>query len=256
MYVRDSIEPPPYLESDLEDLPEHIKKQKTARGRIHKHLREIDAVKDAIHGYLAAVSYADAMLGRVLTALAQGPNAGKTIVLFWSDQGYHHGEKFAWGKHTLWERTSNVPFIWAGPGIARGESVDASVSLIDIYPTLLDILGAAPDAGLEGESLATVLADPTAARDRDVLLAGMKPHEYAIMNQDWRYIHYANGTEELYDVRSDPHEWNNLADDPEYDAIKKKLAASAPETFAEPAYENGDYRMVTDGERFEWVKQD
>ena len=161
------------------------------------------------------------MLGRVLDALEKGPNADKTIVLFWSDHGYHHGEKCDWGKHTLWERTSNVPFLWAGPGIARSASVDASFSLIDIYPTLLDLLGAASEPGLDGESLVSVLIDPAEGRDRDILLPGLEPNEYAIMNQDWRYIHYANGTEELYDVRDDPHEWHNLAGDPEYELIKK-----------------------------------
>ncbi|MEM0964933.1 MAG: sulfatase [Verrucomicrobiota bacterium] len=256
LYDRDSLVPPDYLETDLDDLPEHVRKAKTARGRIHKHLESIDAVKDAIHGYLASVSYADAMLGRVLDTLAKSPYRGDTILVLWSDHGYHHGQKFDWGKHNLWERTSNVPLLWAGPGIARNQSVDTTVSLIDLYPTLMDLAGIPVDPELDGTSLAGVLADPSTARDRDVLLPGLEPEEYAIINQDWRYIRYANGTEELYDLQNDPNEWNNLAGNPEYDEVKTKLADSAPQTFAPPAYQLNDYRMVTNGETFTWVKKE
>ena len=119
----------------MEDLPPKVRKAKEARAAHHRRLESLGAVKAAIHGYLACISYADAMLGRLLDALEGGPNADNTIVVFWSDHGYHHGEKFDWGKHTLWERTSNVPYIWAGPGIARGAVVDATVSLIDMFPT-------------------------------------------------------------------------------------------------------------------------
>ena len=74
------------------------------------------------------------------------------------------------------------------------------------------------------------------------------------MNQDWRYIHYADGTEELYDVRRDPHERKNLAVDPAFNPVKKKLAASAPETFAAPV-ENKSFNMVVEGDRFEWASR-
>lgn len=192
------------------------------------------------------------MLGRVLDALAEGPNSQNTILVLWSDHGYHHGEKFDWGKHTLWERTSNVPFMWAGPGIAHGESVDASASLIDMYPTLLELCSIPHDSGLDGVSVVDVLKQPSSAQDRSVLLSGMKPNEYAIMNQDWRYIRYADGTEELYDVRKDPNEWTNLASNPEFDTIIAKLASEAPETFAEPGLAVNQLRLVVDGETYRW----
>ena len=121
---------PPMLEDDLEDLPPKIRKQRENRrnGLHHERLGpKMGRVDDAIHGYLACISYADAMLGRVLDALAVPvPYADNTIVVLWSDHGYHHGEKGQWGKHTLWERTSNVPFIWAGPGVAEGAEVQTS----------------------------------------------------------------------------------------------------------------------------------
>ena len=194
------------------------------------------------------------MIGRVLDALAAGPNADNTIVVLWSDHGYHHGEKGDWGKHTLWERTSNVPFIWAGPGIAKGMVTDTTVSLIDIYPSLVEMCGLRePGHTLEGISLAATLKNPDRAKDRDVYLPFMTPGAYAIMNRNWRYIRYADGTEELYDVQADPNEWTNLAGNSRFDDTKVALRKSAPQTFAEPGPRlNARRHLVTDGERFHW----
>ena len=228
-----------------------MRQAKTARGRIHRHLEKIGAVKDAIHGYLACISYADAMLGRLLDVLDSGPNAKNTIVVLWSDHGYHHGEKQDWGKHTLWERTSNVPFMWAGPGIASGEKIEASASLIDMFPTLVELCGVKDGQKRDGVSMASVLRNPSKARNRDVYLPGMKPNEYAIMNQNWRYIHYADGTEELYNTKQDPHEWENLAGDPGFEDTKERLMKSAPETFAPPLNKKA-YNLVLHGQHFNW----
>jgi arylsulfatase A-like enzyme len=249
------IEPPPYKADDLEDLSPKLRKQKENRGAIHRRLAELNAVDDAIHGYLASISYADAMLGRVLDAIAAGPNADNTIIVFWSDHGYHHGEKFDWGKHTLWERTSNVPFIWAGPGIAKGAKVDATVSLIDVFPTLVSLSGVKDDQSRDGVSLVPILKNPEAAKDRDVFLPGMKPGEYAIINRDWRYIHYADGTEELYDCKRDPNEWENLAGKAESKEVMQKLRSSAPKSFAKMGPEVNELKLVTEDERFHWEKK-
>ncbi|NQU26176.1 MAG: sulfatase [Candidatus Nealsonbacteria bacterium] len=254
LYDRDKIELPPYKADDLDDLPEKIRTMKFHRSKIHQKLERLDAVKDAIHGYLACMSYADAMIGRVLDTLAAGPYADNTIVVLWSDHGYHHGEKGDWGKHTLWERTSNVPFVWAGPGIARGKAVDTTVSLIDLYPTFVEMCGLPkPDHALEGRSLAGTLKNPDQATDRDVYLPFMVPGAYAIINRNWRYIHYADNTEELYDVQADPNEWTNLAGNPKFDATKIRLRKSAPKTFAEPGpLLNRRRHLVLDGESFHW----
>jgi len=253
LYDRDRIQAPPCKDDDLEDLPPKVRKQKENRKRQHHDkLVKLGAVEDAIHGYLACTSYADAMLGRVLTALKESPYADNTIVVLWSDQGFHHGEKGHWGKHTLWQRTAHVPFIWSGPGLARNAKVDATVSLIDMYPTLLDLCGLQPVEKLEGKSLATVLANPATATDRDVYLPYLDPGGYAITNQQWRYIHYSDGTEELYDSRKDPNEWDNLAAKAELAPIKQKLRASAPKTFAPPATPRTQLRLVIEGDDFHW----
>lgn len=253
LYDPDKIQLPPIKDDDLDDLPEPVRKQKTNRSRIHQKLVDLDAVDDAIHGYLACMSYADAMLGRVLDALEASPHADNTIVVLWSDHGYHHGEKGDWGKHTLWERTSNVPFIWAGPGVAKGASVDATVSLIDMYPTFIETCGLAPVDGLDGTSIAATLRDPGAAKDRNVLLPFMTPDAYAIINQEWRYIHYENDTEELYDLTADPNEWHNLAEQPAFADKKAVLRDAAPRSFAPAGVEMKTKRnLVIEGEGYRW----
>ncbi|MEY5020416.1 MAG: Choline-sulfatase [Verrucomicrobiota bacterium] len=252
LYDRDKIELPPINEHDLEDLPSKIRKEKQGRSAHHRKLERLGAIKDAIHGYLACISYADAMLGRLLDAIESGPNANNTIVVLWSDHGYHHGEKFDWGKHTLWERTSNVPLIIGGCGIAKGTKVDATVSLIDMFPTMTELAGAKDDQPRDGTSLASVLKDPAAARDRNVLLPGMKPNEYAIINRDWRYIRYADGDEEFYDLKKDPNEWENLALKPEHRQLMDKMREKAPKTFAKAGPEFGALKLSTQGETFHW----
>lgn len=256
LYDPEKIPLPAYKEDDLEDLPPKIRQQKMARAKIHQRLESLDAVDDAIHGYLACVSYADAMMGRVLDALEASPYEDNTIVVLWSDHGYHHGEKGHWGKHTLWERSSNVPFIWAGPGVAKGVNSDATVSLIDMYPTFVEMCGLpSPRQQLEGESLAAALANPVSAKDRNVYLPYLAPGQYAIINRHWRYISYGKDGEELYDLNADPNEWNNLASSSRYVGVKKRLRESAPKKFAKPQDKWVVQRdLVVDGESYHWER--
>ena len=245
------------LEDDLKDLPPKTRKQRENRKRQHyEKLVKMGIHKDAIHGYLACMSYADAMLGRILSALESSPYADNTIVVLWSDHGYHLGEKGQWGKHTLWERTTNVPFIWAGPGVAKGAKTDVTASLIDIYPTFVEMCGLPkPHQTLEGQSLVATLSEPQTAKDRAVFLPYIMPGEYAVINRDWRYIRYGDDGEELYHVREDPNEWNNLASDSKYDGIKARLKKRAPTNFAQPEQKlNSRKDLVIDGEAFRWEK--
>ena len=256
LYDAAEIELPPYRDDDLEDLPPKIKKAKLARSRIHKKLEALGALEEAIRGYLACISYADAMIGRVLDALEASPYADNTIVVLWSDHGYHHGEKGDWGKHTLWERTSNVPFIWAGPGIVQGKKSEVTVSLIDMYPTFVEQCNLEPPRQhLEGQSLAKTLADPDSGKDRNVLLPYLEPGEYAVINRQWRYIRYGDDGEELYDVQADPHEWVNLAHDTGYADRMRELRRAAPQTFAAPEPKlNVAKDLFLQGDSFVWKK--
>jgi len=184
LYPPESIKLPPWKADDLDDLPPLLKAQiGRRREKAHDELVAMNEAKNAVRGYLAALSYADAMMGRVLDALDGSPHAENTIVVLC----YHLGEKGCWAKKTLWERTSNVPLLWAGPGIPQGVTLDTTVSIIDTYPTLAELCGL-PKSGLDGASLAPIFRDPSAAKDRTVL----QTHEESISVIDggWRYTRY------------------------------------------------------------------
>ncbi|MEL7500712.1 MAG: sulfatase [Planctomycetota bacterium] len=255
LYDRDAIETPAFKDDDLLDLPGKILKQRQNRKKQHyDKLVAMGAWKDALHGYLASTSYADAMVGRILNALEASPYADNTIVVLWSDHGYHLGEKGQWGKHTLWERTSNVPFVFAGPGVKKGVQSDVTVSLIDIYPTLVEQCKLpVPRQKLDGVSLASTLKNPNKASDRTVFLPYITPGEYTVINRDWRYIYYDDQNQELYNVKEDPNEWNNLASDSRYANIMAQLRDSAPTEFANPEPKLNSRRdLLVEGETFRW----
>ncbi len=235
-------------------VPPLLRKRTIARkNRDDKVIRDLKSGKKMVRGYLAALSYADAMVGRVLDALENGPHADNTIVVLWSDNGYHLGEKGCWAKHTLWERTSKVPFIWAGPGIARGSTVDTTVGLLDTYPTLLELCGLPANPANEGVSLASVLETPDAAKDRTVIQCN---HDsFALINQRWRYTRYGNGEEELYHVSKDPREHNNLAKSPDYADVIAEYRKRVPKKLTPQGRgpKSGTLRAKYEDESFRWV---
>jgi len=255
LYDKDSIELPVYKRDDLDDLSPKVKKFYTGRSKQQKELEELGAVKDAIHAYLASISYADAMLGRVLDAVENSPYNDNTIIVVWSDQGFHHGEKGHWGKHTLWQRTTQVPFIWAGKGIAENEQIEETVSLIDLYPTFRALCGLPGDQALDGVSLVSSLQNPATALARNVYIPDAKRGGYAVVNKEWRYIQYPDGAEELYKVQEDPDEWNNLAGDIEYRPVIQMLRKSAPAEFAPEATSRKNLELIIEGDSFHWEKR-
>ena len=252
MYNPEELVLPEYKEDDLEDLSPEIRKFYTNRSKQHKELEEYGALKDALHGYLASITFADAMLGRVLDALDNSPYKDNTIVLFWSDQGFHHGEKGHWGKHTLWQRTTQVPFIWAGKGISKNTKLNDPVSLIDIYPTLAELCGVPAKKGLEGVSLASVLQNKAQTTARNIFIPHADRGSYAVVNNEWRYIYYNDGAEELYNTKNDPNEWNNLIGDEQYRPIINELKKSAPAAFAPQATRRNTLDLVVEGDGFHW----
>jgi arylsulfatase A-like enzyme len=170
-----------------------------------------------VQAYLACVASVDKQVGRVLDALEASGKAGSTIVVLTSDNGMHRGEKEQYEKWTLWSRSTRVPLIISVPGGVKGGQCREPVELLDIYPTLLDLCGLPPVAGLEGLSLRPQLADPSSPRKRPALTTWY-PNNHGIQTKEWNYIRYADGTEELYDKKNDPNEWTNLAGT---DAAKK-----------------------------------
>jgi arylsulfatase A-like enzyme len=186
--------------------------------------------KEAVQGYLAAISYADAMIGRLIDGLDRSPNAQNTIVVFWGDHGWHLGEKEHWRKFALWEEATRAPLIWIAPGITKANGVcDRTVDFMTIYPTLTDLAGIATPAHVQGKSIRSLLADPGAQwSDPAVTTHEFKNH--SARTEGWRYIRYANGDEELYDESKDPYEWTNLANHAEFAAKKAELAKLLPAT--------------------------
>lgn len=256
LYDRDQIVVPALNANDLNDLPTFIRTKMTNRSSIQQELENLDAVKDAILGYLAAVSFADAMLGRVLDALEASAYKDNTVLIFWSDQGYHHGEKGQWGKHTLWQETSHVPLIIAGNGLPANTQVDTTVSLIDLYPTLIALCQLPSQHNMDGVSLVPTLENPAAAQDRNVLMPYIERGGYAVINSNYRYIQYQDGSEELYDLGNDPNEWTNLAGNQNYQTVIAEMQQSAPDEFAPSATPRNELKLMWEGDVYHWESKD
>jgi len=182
--------------------------------------------REATRGYLAATSFADAQIGRLLEKLEELGMKDNTIVVLWSDHGYHLGEHGHWGKGTLFEESLRVPLIVTGPGIEGGKTTEAIVELIDIFPTLCELTGLPPAPDLEGISFVPVL--------RDRSLSG-KPAAFSQMGAcpancvttaRYRYIEHTDasiaatagqrdipvqGRTELFDLEADPGESRSVA---------------------------------------------
>ncbi len=229
---------PEVMDGDLKDLPSGAQALLKKKAWFFKGMMKAEKQKpgtwaEAVRSYQAAASFADAQIGRILDALEASPHADNTVIVLWSDHGYHLGEKRHWEKFALWEKTNRVPFIIAAPGVAKaGARCSRAVSLIDVYPTLVDLCGLPEKPELDGMSLVPLLKRPKAAWKRPALMTyGYQNH--AVCDGRYRYIRYADGTEEFYDHASDPHEWHNLAGQEDNRAIMHRLGAWMPKTNAE-----------------------
>lgn len=226
-----SIALPEIREDDLDDVPEIPKRW--ANSHVHARLRDEGRWRDAVAAYLACIHFADLQMGRLIDALETSDYADNTVIVFWADHGWHLGEKHHWKKSTLWEEATRVPLLFAGPGIAKGRCT-SPVGLIDVYPTLIDLCGLSDRPGLEGQSLAPLLSDPSADRERPAVTTHGRGN-HAVRSERWRYIRYADGSEELYDHHDDEMEWNNLADDASLASVKESLSEWLPDRNAEDA---------------------
>ncbi len=191
--------------------------------------------QEMVYGYLACVSFVDAQAGKVLDALASSKYADNTIVVLWSDHGQHLGEKKHWRKQALWEESTRVPLFFKVPGLMKtGGRSSQAVSLLDIYPTLVELCDLPVAAKLEGESLVPMIGNPQAVREKPVLSSWYYGN-YAVRSNDWRYIRYRDGSEELYDHAKDPGEHRNLAQQPDFANVVAEHKKWLPETDALPA---------------------
>jgi len=224
----DSIQVPPVFNDDLKDVPAAGVKMANPT-KDHANVIEHGQWKQAVQAYLASTNFADDMLGRVLDALEESGQADNTIIVMWTDHGWHLGEKHHWRKFALWEEATKTPLMFVAPkgtpGLAEGTRAgarsDRTVNLLDIYPTLLELAGLPANAINDGRSLIPLLRNPDAPWQPTVTTYGRNNH--AIRSDDMRYIRYADGSEELYDHRVDAMEWTNLAADSNYADVKRNL---------------------------------
>jgi len=232
LYPLETLQLPKVLEDDLADLPDYAVSL-TRREHVaptHEWVEENNQWKPLVQTYLACVSFVDHQVGRVLDALDASPYADTTIVVLFTDHGFHLGEKERWAKRSIWQDGAGVPLIIAGPGIAKGKTCTKPVQLLDIYPTLLDLTGHQADPLHEGHSLRPLLENPSADWEH-VARSSFGPGNVAIVSEQYRYIHYNDGSEELYDRQADPNEWHNLASDPEKKAVLARHRAKLPEIY-------------------------
>lgn len=225
------IEPPAIKSDDLSDIP-WAGRSMAKLGDDFRY-RKDKAWEKVRRAYLACISWTDFNVGRVLDALAASPYEDNTIIVLWSDHGYHQGEKRSFRKFSLWEEATHVPFIVYDPRMEakQGRVCDEATSLIDIYPTLTDLAGLKKPDYVDGISLRPWLEDPSRPRKKPAITSWGRGN-YAIRTRGWRYIRYFDGSEELYHNESDTNEWENLADSPEYAPKKKELAQWLPKNEA------------------------
>lgn len=225
----EDIQLPPFLEEDLDDLPSTGVRMAGAQND-YRRFQESGRRKAAIRSYLATCAYTDMNIGRLIDALDRSPIRDNTIIVLWGDHGWSLGEKKHFRKFALWEEPTRMPFIWVVPGLTEpGGRCPRPVDLMSVYPTLCELAGLPVPGYAEGESIVPLLADPLAKWAVPAISTyGFQNH--SVRSENWRYIRYADGGEELYHHRRDPHEWKNLASDSTYSQVKIGLRAWLPKT--------------------------
>jgi arylsulfatase A-like enzyme len=228
LFPLEKVTLPQVKDDDLNDVPPIGRKMARPEGD-HANVVKYKQWRKAVQGYLASIAFMDATLGKLIDAFDDSPHAANTNIVLWSDHGWHLGEKLHWRKFSLWEESTRNVLAFVAPGITRpGGRSPRTVSLIDIYPTLIELCGLPARAGLEGVSLGPLLRDPNAAWPRPAITTYGR-NNHSIRSERWRYTRYSDGGEELYDHNVDPLEWENLAGRPQYATIQRELARWLPQ---------------------------
>ncbi|MCM8539834.1 MAG: sulfatase, partial [Lentisphaeraceae bacterium] len=208
MFPLEEIQLPKIDKNDNADVPQYAKNLTNLKqvAPTHKWILENDKQwQKAIQAYLASIAFVDHYIGEILDTLDKSPYADNTIVVMFSDHGFHMGEKERWAKRSLWEDGTRVPIIISGNGLNGKQVSKRPVGLIDLYPTLLDLCGLEKDKSHEGQSIKALLNDPKMEWKTPVRTTfGLGNH--SIKSTRWRYIKYVDGSEELYDLDKDQNE--------------------------------------------------
>lgn len=225
----EDLEMTPYNPDDLDDVPPvaHLMNDLPMMPSTEWAI-ETGEWKNIIQAYLACISFVDHQAGRVLQALRESKYAENTVVVLWSDHGYRMGEKGTFAKMALWEEATNAPLLFSGPGLPESKLIDSPAEMLSIYPTLLELCGLPEYDRNEGLSLVPLIRDEKKQKHYALTTYGMNNH--GIRTQQYRYIRYEDGGEELYDRDMDPNEWTNDANHPENKEIIKDLSKFLPTT--------------------------
>lgn len=240
LYDRKTLPIPDHLQPP-EDVPAVALTSARVGNISEEDLRELH------HGHLAAISYLDAQIGRVLNELDSLGLRKNSVIVFWSDHGLHLGEHGLMRKTTVFDLDARVPMMISAPDYQQGQKTDAMVELIDLYPTLIELCGLQTNSKLEGKSLVPLLEDPNrtvkpfalSQAPRPNYLRGKLPETmgYSIKNQQFRYTEWRDWkssevqARELYDHANDPHERINIAQNPQYKKTIKDLSRKLQSSF-------------------------
>jgi arylsulfatase A-like enzyme len=235
LFPLDEIVLPEIPADDLDDVPE-ISRQLHELPRYPQldwlRANDDEQLRKCVQAYLACIAFVDHQVGRVLTALEESSAADNTVIVLFSDHGYHLGEKHRVSKHSLWEESARVPMIVVRPGAEQSEDDQPSecskpVGLIDLYPTLLDLCDLPSREANEGNSLMPLLDDPNSDwRFSTITTYGRANH--SIRSERYRFMRYEDGSEELYDHQADPHGYRNLANSKDHQEIIRRHRAELP----------------------------
>ncbi len=219
----DEIVLPSIDKTDLEDIDRPFP---TATSRSFQVIDSLDMKDEAVRSYLASINYADEALGIILDGLEMSPQYNNTVVVIVGDHGWHLGEKLRYNKSTLWEEGTKTTFMIKIPGHPMsGQKIDVPVSLLDLYPTLVELCNLPPNSNLQGESILPIIDNPDQYANR-LVYSTIGPENHSIRTKKWRYTRYRKGTEELYDHENDSLEHTNLIHDNAYSDNLAKLKFS------------------------------
>ncbi len=171
--------------------------------------------KELIQAYLACISFVDDQIGRLLSELKKNGLDENTIVILVSDHGQNLGEKKNWRKMCLWEESTKVPMAFRIPGITNGAQNSSPASLLDVYPTLMDLTGQMKPDHLMGKSLISIIKNPDEMSEEPVITTWLYKN-HSVRSEKYRYTMYRDGSEEFFDHEKDPQEHINLIGSRDY----------------------------------------